>query len=233
MKFLICVNANLQFLDTFNVIFGHNPGIASRQKCNLYNQILVDIQNLKSFLTLFLPYLDRTQDRAALRFLYRHVEFSFILRGSNNLIKEGTESPIPIVVVIEGLINYYTIEEGCQQGDPWIGVSGSILMPPPQDFRHSKVSELVVEALKDSKIVLIDTVALQEGIQLYPQLSLILLRFILPKAIYDVNQRNILFRIPELSSRIRFFQRLFPGVMELLPSELADSYIHVNSFDEY
>nr|WP_199156761.1 hypothetical protein [Pedobacter sp. ASV2] len=193
----------------------------------------MDIQNLKSFLTLFLPYLDRTRDRAALRFLHRHVKFSLILSRSIIISKDFIGPSIPIAVVMEGLINYRIINDDRQQNDPWIGVKGSVIIPPPIDFQNSRCGELVVEAFQDAKIIFIDATRLEEGIQLYPQLNSILFRFIFPKAIYDVNQRNIFFRLPKLSSRIKYFQQLFPGVMELLPAELVESYLYINSFDEY
>lgn len=185
----------------------------------------MEVGYIKYFLKVFLPLLDRKKDRAAIRFMYRHTAFFSIRKGKTLFKSNSSVANDNIILVADGLVNGYLVNEEAEQANIWLGTKGSVYIP--NGFKQAD-GNFNLFAIKDTIVFLIDQIELEEGCRWYPVLDSLFNTYLLQTAISDVNNRNILFRLQNTENRISLFKRIYPGLFDQIPTDLLLSYLDID-----
>lgn len=185
----------------------------------------MEVNYIKYFLKVFLPLLDRKKDRAAIRFMYRHTSFLSIRKGETLFKPNSSAANGKIILVADGLVNGYLVNEEADQANIWLGTKGSVYIR--NDFKQTD-GNFNLFAIKDTIVFLIDLTELEEGCTWYPVLDSLFNVYFLQTAIADVNNRNILFRLQNTENRISLFKRIYPGLFDQIPTDLLLSYLDID-----
>lgn len=185
----------------------------------------MEVGYIKYFLKVFLPLLDRKKDRAAIRFMYRHTAFLSICKGKTLFKPNSSLANDNIIIVADGLVNGYLVNEEAEQANIWLGTKGSVYIP--NGFKQTD-GNFNLFAIKDTIVFLIDQTELEEGCEWYPVLDSLFNTYLLRTAISDVNNRNILFRLQNTENRISLFKRIYPGLFDQIPTDLLLSYLDID-----
>ncbi|QNR85211.1 hypothetical protein H9N25_01545 [Pedobacter riviphilus] len=185
----------------------------------------MEVGYIKYFLKIFLPLLDRKKDRAAIRFMYRHTAFLCIRKGKTLFKPNSSTANGNIIIVADGLVNGYLVNEEAEQTNIWLGPKGSVYIP--NGFKQTD-GNFNLFAIQDTIVFLIDQTELEEGCAWYPVLDSLFNDYLLQTAISDVNNRNILFRLQNTENRISLFKRIYPGLFDQIPTDLLLSYLDID-----
>ncbi|NII81236.1 MULTISPECIES: hypothetical protein [unclassified Pedobacter] len=185
----------------------------------------MEVGYIKYFLKIFLPLLDRKKDRAAIRFMYRHTAFLSIRKGKTLFKPNSSSANGNIIIVADGLVNGYLVNEEAEQTNIWLGAKGSVYIP--NGFKQTD-GNFNLFAIQDTIVFLIDQTELEEGCAWYPVLDSLFNDYLLQTAISDVNNRNILFRLQNTENRISLFKRIYPGLFDQIPTDLLLSYLDID-----
>ena len=185
----------------------------------------MEVGYIKYFLKVFLPLLDRKKDRAAIRFMYRHTAFFSIHKGKTLFKSNSSVANNSIIIVADGLVNGYLVNEEAEQANIWLGTKGSVYIP--NGFKQAD-GNFNLFAIKDTIVFLIDQTELEDGCEWYPVLDSLFNNYLLQTAISDVNNRNILFRLQNTENRISLFKRIYPGLFDQIPTDLLLSYLDID-----
>lgn len=185
----------------------------------------MEVGYIKYFLKVFLPLLDRKKDRAAIRFMYRHTVFLSIRKGKTLFKPNSSVANGNIIIVADGLVNGYLVNEEAEQTNIWLGAKGSVYIR--NGFKQTD-GNFNLFAIQDTIVFLIDQTELEEGCAWYPVLDSLFKTYLLQTAISDVNNRNILFRLQNTENRISLFKRIYPGLFDQIPSDLLLSYLDID-----
>lgn len=185
----------------------------------------MEVGYIKYFLKVFLPFLDRKKDRAAIRFMYRHTAFLSINKGKTLFKPNSSAANGNIIIIADGLVNGYLVNEKAEQTNIWLGTKGSVYIL--DGFKHPD-GNFNLFAIEDTVVFLIDQTELEEGCAWYPVLDSLFNTYLLRTAISDVNNRNILFRQQNTESRISLFKRIYPGLFDKIPTDLLLSYLDID-----
>jgi hypothetical protein len=184
----------------------------------------MEVGNIKYFLKVFLPLLDRKKDRAAIRFMYRHTAFLSISKGKTLFKPNSSAANGNIIIVADGLVNGYLTNEDREQANIWLGMKGGVYIG--NDFKQDQNFNLF--AIEDTIVFLIDQTELAEGCAWYPVLDSLFNTYLFRAAISDVNNRNILFRLQNIENRISLFKHIYPGLFDRMPTDLLLSYLDID-----
>lgn len=185
----------------------------------------MEVGYIKYFLKVFLPLLDRKKDRAAIRFMYRHTAFLSIRKGKTLFKPNSSTANGNIIIVADGLVNGYLVNEEAEQVNIWLGTKGSVYIP--NGFKQTD-GNFNLFAIEDTIVFLIDQTEMEEGCAWYPVLDSLFKTYLLQTAISDVNNRNILFRLQNTENRISLFKRIYPGLFDQIPTDLLLSYLDID-----
>ncbi|MBB6235600.1 hypothetical protein HDC90_000197 [Pedobacter sp. AK013] len=185
----------------------------------------MEVGYIKYFLKVFLPLLDRKKDRAAIRFMYRHTAFLSIRKGKTLFRPNSSTANGNIIIVADGLVNGYLAKGEAEQTNIWLGMKGSVHIP--NGFKQTD-GNFNLFAVEDTIVFLIDQTELEEGCSWYPVLDSLFNAYLLPTAMADLNNRNILFRLQNTENRISLFKRIYPGLFDLIPTDLLLSYLDID-----
>ncbi|MEH3114800.1 hypothetical protein [Pedobacter terrae] len=177
---------------------------------------------IKLFLKMFLPLIDRSKGGEALRCLFRHTTALNIRKGETLFPGNISGTAGQIIVICSGLVNGFLQDNKWGNTNLWLGQEGSIYICNGQN--SAKPENLNLEAIEDSMIFLIDYEDLEKCYKSQPELAKLFYSNLLPSAMKDVNERNIIFRLPDVACRITRFQQSYPGLYERLPKDLLISY---------
>ncbi|WP_412465765.1 hypothetical protein [Pedobacter sp. KLB.chiD] len=177
---------------------------------------------MKFFLKMFLPLIDRNKGRAALRCLFRHTIALNIRKGETLFPKNISGTNGQIIMVCTGLVNGFLQDNECGKINIWLGKEGSIYICQGQN--NARQENFNLEAIEDTIVFLVDYEDLEDCYQSYPELAELFYSYLLPHAMNDVSERNIIFRLPDVACRIMRFQKAYPGLYERLPKNLLLSY---------
>jgi CRP-like cAMP-binding protein len=185
----------------------------------------MEVSNIKYFLRVFLPLLDRKKDRAAIRFMYRHTAFLSIGKGRTLFKPNSSAANGNLIIVADGLVNGYLANEETGQTNIWLGMKDSVYI-----CDHFKQTDhhFNLLAIEDTIVFVIDQTELAEGCAWYPVLDSLFNTHLLQTAISDVNNRNILFRLQNIENRISLFKRIYPGLFDRMPTDLLLSYLDID-----
>ncbi|WP_316847648.1 hypothetical protein [Pedobacter psychrodurus] len=184
----------------------------------------MEVSYIKYFLRVFLPLLDRKNDRAAIRFMFRHTAFFSISKGKRLFGPNHRSTAGNLIIVGDGLVNGYLRNNEEEHANIWLGTKGSVYI-----YNHSKMDDnFNLFAIEDAIVFLIDQSELKEGCAWYPVLDTLFNAHLLRKAFSDVNNRNILFRLQHTENRISLFRRMYPGLFDRMPTDLLLSYLDIN-----
>lgn len=185
----------------------------------------MEVANIKYFLKVFLPLLDRKKDRAAIRFMYRHTAFLSIRKGKTLFKPNSSAANGNLIMVAEGLVNGYLVNEEAEQVNIWLGTKGGVYIP--NGFKQAD-GNFNLFAIEDTIVFLIDQAELEEGCAWYPVLDSLFNTYLLRTAISEVNNINILFRLQNTENRISLFKRIYPGLFDRMPTDLLLSYLDID-----
>ncbi|MBO9673165.1 MAG: hypothetical protein J7577_06960 [Sphingobacteriaceae bacterium] len=174
------------------------------------------------FLKVFLSLLDSKKNRAAIRFLYRHTTFRNINDGEMLFELNSPTANGQIIYVAEGLVNGYISNESQKSSDIWLGQAGGIYIC--NDYSYTSYN-FNISALEHSVIFIMDKCEIEEGCAWYPELDSLFNGYFLPKAMADVNNRNILFRLQDIENRTNLFRQIYPDLYDRIPADLLISYL--------
>jgi len=190
--------------------------------CKASKEPEMEILEIKLFLKMFLPLIDRTKSRAALRCLFRHTTALNIHKGETLFPKNTFSTAGQIIMICSGLVNSFLQDDEFGKINVWLGQEGSIYICQGQN--SSRPENLNLEAIEDAIVFLIDYEDLETCYKLHPELAELFYSHLLPCAMNDVSERNIIFRLPDAGCRITRFRTFYPGMYERLPKELLLSY---------
>jgi len=177
---------------------------------------------IKFFLKMFLPLIDSSKGRAAIRCLFRHTITLNIPKGETFFPKNTSGTAGQIIVVYRGLVNGFLQDSKWGKTNIWLGQESSIYICRGQN--SSDPENLHLEAIEDAVVFLINHEDLEDCYKSYPELAELFYSHFLPSAMHDVNERNIIFRLPDVACRITRFRTFYPGLYERLPKALLLSY---------
>ena len=179
--------------------------------------------DIKFFLRMILPLLDRIRDRAAIRFLYRHTAAINIKKGKSLFQANSLAANGNIFIIQNGLVNGYITNNVQERTDIWLGSKNSIYIQ--DDTKAAQFGIFNIEAIEDALVFVIDLGELEEGCAWYPVLNALFNFYFFPNAMADVINRNILFRLQDIDSRITQFRKMYPALYTRLPKDLLLSYL--------
>lgn len=184
----------------------------------------MEVRYIKYFLKIFLPLLDRKNDRAAIRFMFRHTAFFSISKGKRLFGPTCRCTEDNLIIVGDGLVNGYLRNNEEEETNIWLGTKGSVYICN----HHKEDYNFNLFAIEDAIVFLIDQSELKEGCAWYPVLDALFNTHLLQKAFSDVNNRNILFRLQHTENRISLFRRMYPGLFDKMPTDLLLSYLDLD-----
>lgn len=187
-----------------------------------YEKLEMKKREIKFFLKMFLPLIDRIEGREALRCLFRHTKALSIQEGETLFPSNISGTAGQIIVVYSGLLNGFLQDNEWGKTNIWLGQEGSIYICQGQN--SSRPQNLNLEAVEDAIIFLIDYECLENCYNSHPELAELFYSHLLPHAMNDVSERNIIFRMPDVACRITRFRTFYPGLYERLPKELLVAY---------
>jgi hypothetical protein len=179
-------------------------------------------KEIKYFLKIFLPLINRKEGRAALRCLFRHTVAFNLRKGETLFPKNSSGTAGQIIVICNGLVNGFLQDNEWGKTNIWLGQEGSIYVCQGQN--SPRPENLNLEAIEETMVFLIDREDLQACYQSHPELAELFYSYFLPCAMSDASERNIIFRLPDVACRITRFRKFYPGLYERLPKDLLLSY---------
>lgn len=186
------------------------------------------IREIRSLLAFLFPVIGKSE-RQAIRYVLGQTEVLSLAAGDYIPVDGFKGKGGTIVIVLEGFVSGFLLEQSNKRRDIWLGQARSTFII---DRSIQNSNSFNLEAIENSLVIFLLQEELENACLFDPVLDRLFAQIIFPDAIKSLEWHTILNKIDHPSQKLSYFRKAYPTAWYRVPERIYRSFVGLTD-EEY